>query len=1260
MASRRPNYLFKETRLNLEPGSPASIVNVRLPKTSTNGRNGLHSGPTSLAGTSTEDETFSQSYLASASKIYRRRYHNSPRSFLWRVLQDGTVLSLRAVDVSRQEKLFDAPLTLHLQFPSRIRSNCIAFADPKFHDALAVFVLDENKYLYSLMLRPECFRRRAATERGLGSDACKVYLSSAFSFKHPHRLVALTDELVVAALHDGGILKFERTKAHEGPGNLWKESHFNASSWLHGVRSMLPFKGGHTIRHGKINMEMAAAASMVTADFDHAGQSYLLSVCLDHRLRIWNLENGAVLDCRDLLNAHRDPKEEVGKWTVDPSQPNLIRVISEGPGSTVCLTYSPVGAGEFKFWRILSEGQNNIRVEDMFEDAQLQPPPPSNDIWTLADFALNLTSQGYYIWTLWKNNMSYRVQRIHVRPGANVRIESDDVVDVFTDAAVEPAETSNTCEPTDPTEKWLNLILYPGRFTRATLETALSIYERGLGGVVDSFRSNKGIAGHICSALSQTVHMDRNVEGGTNYEQYRRATETQWMRFYRLVLELDKQRGEALGLVHDPHNDLHSGLVWVVCTDIVSVVRECTHMDSVYHSLSTPPLGLEDVSNLVATGLNFVDGFSDSMMQICNSVLKAELFEESTKTDMERLQFFSDKAGFWRQLSDEDCVQATDALGGNFHKVTSDVYQQLFDLASAAEESRRRNVLYPLTEFGRKVVIRATQDTGEIWRRIFFSQLILLVHMEFEFDSEDDALHQRIDVGAIYKAIIDLLKRQELVSWLGRTEIAVPVSRLERQRGDSGPNSPAVTRNAKEETQTITALEGSVGHLLGLVDTKMDAPFANSVTDVVTNLLASDSDIELVPALIQCSLLKRERADLALELQPFSGSEPFATYVQGRVFLALKDYETAGRYFAKAAVGMAVTPPGERHSSGLLNDLDWSLLHSGLAHYYMHIVSLFDSQKAHSHVLTFSRLALQFNPQPRERVELLSRIFASATSISHFETAHNALVQMSMPGFSSPLSKEKPPAIAGHDGPLLLSSLRRLVTVMCSHQAAQELISLPFVGLTSHVDAELAARTRQTSGQEGGTPYHDILYSFRIRQGDYRGAASVLYDRICKLKRNESDRMPSPEVTGDVLDTNVTRLYLMLINTLACVGDGESGWIMAEQDVDDDDDDDDDEEEEANGRGSRGGGGVTVPASANTSFSTAAVGGGSLASAKSVSFAEGGKPAAKQSCARKRKVLTLADIRRQYQDELDRIAAIQNNQFGLELGQGGDIDMDVL
>jgi nuclear pore complex protein Nup160 len=102
----------------------------------------------------------------------------------------------------------------------------------------------------------------------------------------------------------------------------------------------------------------------------------------------------------------------------------------------------------------------------------------------------------------------------------------------------------------------------------------------------------------------------------------------------------------------------------------------------------------------------------------------------------------------------------------------------------------------------------------------------------------------------------------------------------------------------------ITALEGTMAHLLGFGDTKRE-PLASSITEMVTNLCAPDSDIEESPSLIQCLLLKRERPDLAMELAPFRDQNPFSTYVQGRVHLALKDYTAAAILFKKAAIGLS-------------------------------------------------------------------------------------------------------------------------------------------------------------------------------------------------------------------------------------------------------------------------------------------------------------------------------------------------------------------
>lgn len=265
----------------------------------------------------------------------------------------------------------------------------------------------------------------------------------------------------------------------------------------------------------------------------------------------------------------------------------------------------------------------------------------------------------------------------------------------------------------------------------------------------------------------------------------------------------------------------------------------------------------------------------------------------------------------------------------------------------------------------------------------------------------------------------------------------------------------------------------------------------------------------------------------------------------------------------------------ERHSSGLLDDTEWNLLNSGMAQYYSHIVALFEKQRAYSYVVEFARLSVQFiGTKPENasiKTDMLSRLFNAALATSQFELAHTTLLSMK-------------------DEALRHYNLRKLVDKMCETYHNSELVSLTFPGMQQEVDDILSLRCKTIMDVMHAFPYHQVLYSWRIKHNNYRGAASVILDKIQKLRlAGEGDQIAGE----DVLDTPVTKQYLLLINALSCV-DPKQAWIFDE--------------------------GVS----------------------------EGEKGA-------KRKVVSLADIRKQYQDELDRIAAIQNNQFGFEAGDIMDI-----
>lgn len=188
------------------------------------------------------------------------------------------------------------------------------------------------------------------------------------------------------------------------------------------------------------------------------------------------------------------------------------------------------------------------------------------------------------------------------------------------------------------------------------------------------------------------------------------------------------------------------------------------------------------------------------------------------------------------------------------------------------------------------------------------------------------------------------------------------------------------------------------------------------------------------------------------------------------------------------------------------------------------------------------------------------------------------------------------------DSALQHSSLRSLVLKMCEASYATQLIALPFIGLQEQVDEILAQKCEGIVDVTVGVPYHKILYSWRIQRSDFRGAAAVSFERLQRLQQSGDGE----QFGEDGLETAVTKQYIALINALSCV-DPKQAWILSEE----------------------------LPVRKGSGA---------------------GLNGAKREREPKRKVVTLEEVRRGYQAELDRIAAIQNNQFAFV---GAD-EMDVL
>jgi nuclear pore complex protein Nup160 len=210
--------LYKESSIDLGQVSDQSVVTIPIPRAGLAGA-WLPSPKRAVRNERAackDENTFANHFLATEGSVYFRDHKRSPRSFLWRVLDEHKVLELRCADLTRShhEGTNEAYLTLRIEFDEAILPSCVALADPPDHDVLNVFILSSSKTLYTLTLRPDFFRRPKASSNA--QDWCKTFQPPLFGSPFPHRLHAGTATEVFFSLDDGSLVRLRRKSGDDG------------------------------------------------------------------------------------------------------------------------------------------------------------------------------------------------------------------------------------------------------------------------------------------------------------------------------------------------------------------------------------------------------------------------------------------------------------------------------------------------------------------------------------------------------------------------------------------------------------------------------------------------------------------------------------------------------------------------------------------------------------------------------------------------------------------------------------------------------------------------------------------------------------------------------------------------------------------------------------------------------------------------------------------------------------------------------------
>ncbi|KAH9823681.1 Nucleoporin [Teratosphaeria destructans] len=1220
--------LFTKTALQPVPASPSHILEIDSngspPSKQLLARAGSKRGHDEISGL--DEEQYARKHLATDGGVFFRSKARTPRSFAWRVLDDRKTLEVQNVDLVKTTSTDEGAswLTFRLSFGGAAAlRNGIAFADAVGSDALDVYVLTEAKELLAFTLKRDLLTRGSVPDNLETSAVVKRWSSSSLSFRHPWRIHAVSSLEVVVALADGGLLRLTR-HANEN-GSQWHDSLLSEGGWGGALtlRKLNPLARRQTVRHGDLDLALDAVVDLAKSP----DGKYLWTVSLDHWLRAWNTETGKVVAKHDLLGEEVDGEAEKKRqqYAMGGQQGRLLQIVqlpkdaTDGDEMAVnraddyCIVLHSPKDHQIKFYRVhytLTAGEEGVRCEDLQPRTQLVPPVDqmmNTNIWYLEDFCVQPGVEwfGSRLWLRARSGAVCRVfnltfdllDQAGALSGLREQWQSgwvavsagSSTTDELRLLADFPGDLDYTSSlSSTPTEKWLAFIFYPGRFSLASIETALHIYRKGRGLQTASsmglHQQQEPLLERLTSSITSKVLLRRGLDDQPDYDRFQQDIQAQWHTFYSLLSHLHNRRHESVGFAFDAED----GLLWHILADFVAPVRALSGLEKhvanidILSRSSDPKHAVENagalygdiyqeqmvahdetknegvyLSRLLSAARELRRSLSPSARSKLaeGAAIDALVFDSESQAGRAAAMF--ERAGFDSEVSDEDydALQAAVECLGGIGALTDDHLMAILGwLELEGTEKGLIKAKSTICSFGVKTTVEIARETLDFHRNIILDLLALVVFMSGAF--EQDELEENFNAEDMYEHAMMHLRRTELLSWLAKSE---------SESTQIIPTSAHSDQEA-ELTTRVTLLEDIfIGDWKFVRTQQGHLAMAEAIT---ASAKAWSQGIDLrdwdgITGHMLSFLLKHKEVELAQDFLRFTtGETAWSSYLRGRLHISTGQYAQATIDLKAAAE--VLSSEGPMDTANFLAADERNYFGSGHAEYFQHVAALFERCRAWSYVADCAGLALEHaqwvpnfaqrmaeidsiknaNNSPAQRRmqaggeevhllklmhtrnEILGRLFTALRETGRWREAYEALAKIVGP-------------------PLQRSNLKKLIDGMIKQgDAVPELLALPFEGqLAIEADKVLAeAAKKNLAARSSGAPTAvQILYAFRAQRSDFRGAAEILYEHLQDLRTSQNHR----RAVQDPEDETLPQLYVLLINTLACAGEDEA-YLLAQ------------------------------------------------------------------------------------------------------------------
>lgn len=1237
--------LYTETAFEVTSATSASTTEFQIPRK--NGSFDRSRSPPKRQSRRKDfpldEQAFVAQHLASESSVYFRQSKSYPRTFLWSVLDDARILQVQCADLARSETdTKEAYFVLRFEFQDPIIHRGVTFADLENGDDLHIFVCSNKNEIFNLQIPPTAFRDPSNLRSRSVQSWCKPLDSSSLKLHTAHHLYAATPLEIFISFTNG---KLQRLKRRSGD-DTWVEDNYDDRSWGASLRGMVSWRGPQAIEYASGHIDLRTAQSMVAS----SDGIHLFTVCLNHTLRVWHLPSGNLVASKDLLDKKRDPND---RTHLNPKEDAHLQVfklpLQRYP---VLLTYTPQDGGQFKFWDIKGSLTDTITLEDKYPGVRLSAPDPDpsgNTVWTLIGFKLEPGNdvQPGRLWVLWRNHNYHQLY--------NCQFEFADIAASWKSNWVKCATKSSQkrlapdlvrSDHQDIVSKWLDFLLSAGHYSEAVLRTALSIYEDATHKATTTPQADLSLRQRLCTVIAAKVPLRKYGDSELDFDRFITDTDTQWRNFHRIVEKVNDTRIAPLSLVYDSFSEM----VWIPMSGKLCAIRECSKLELLQQNEIEDMGGLEDACARTWPHRKVSSDDGDTFSDLATLVSAARAFRESFPPELSnnfvaaieedisttpqhivptRIIDISDNLGLSDGISDDIFNQLEtnlEAFGG-CTGINNEVFLAILDLLPNKTNTVKSALRTTL--FGSLLLSNGIVEQFEAVQQLLLDLLALAVFVEGEFNQEDSKIPS-FDASELFNHITPLLKVCERNLWLSKHSRRVPLEFL----GTAGhPNTARRTPEIQDQqTRVVSIFEDTLGKAVR-PQPAVEKPQLFLVTEQLAEIQSWASGEDSITAedgavYLQCDLLKQEEFELAADFLMFQPSTSWSSYVKGRLGVGVGQYDMAANYFRKASYGLshgkAVGDLVEL-SAGLLSVMEAGSFYNGLPLYLHHVTTLFESANAYNEASQFAHLtleALQANqkePGSNFRTEVLSRLFTSELKLSRYRNAYDALVQLSdlalQRSFVTALVDSVLSSHTSVTGPKsavkLLQSLPWAMYPRLARQLDHHLVSL--------AKNQTAANTKTLdwSSTDGSIDYLNIIHAIRISHKDYRGAVTVLFDRLRLVRRSARAR-------HDPQATSLRQVLLALINAMACVAPEEAYILVDVDDI-------------TQSKAHQVKGHDTTMTGADDGDSD-----GDAAPPKK----------------RRRIIVTLEDLRKEYQQVLDKCSRIERGDFDFDVDGESDEDDD--